>query len=156
MFTKEESKRLRLEFWDQFRKMSEKKRMKKRRPARWIMNDTGIRQIKLKFHFDEKTATVGIDIETRNLNKRIELYEKLEGLKSKFEKVFGDKPVWEFDHVLPTGKSISRLYLILRDVNIYNKDHWDMVNRFFFDNMILFEDIFLEYRDYFRYSKPSS
>ena len=69
MFSKEESKILRLEFWDRFHKITAKRRLKSKRPAKWIMNDTGIRQLKLKFQFDEKTATVGIEIETRNLGK---------------------------------------------------------------------------------------
>ena len=156
MFTKEERKQLRLGFWTRFHQLSEKKRIRSRRSAKWIMNDTGIRQLKLKFHFDEQVATAGIDIETRNLNKRIELYEKLEGLKSKFEDAFGNKLIWESDHILPTGKSISRLFVIFRDVNIYNKDDWDKVNRFFYDNMILFEDIYIEYKDYFRYGNAPS
>jgi hypothetical protein len=156
MFTKEENKQLRLEFWNRFYKMSGKKRIRSRKPAKWIMNDTGIRQLKLKFHYDEQIATAGIDIETRNMEKRIELFGKLESLKSKFEAFFGKSLAWEFDHILPTGKSISRVYIILRDVNIYCKDDWDKVNRFFYDHMTLFEDLFNEYKDYFRYAKPSS
>jgi hypothetical protein len=153
MFSKDESKRLRLEFWDRFNKFSAGKRLKSRRPAKWIINDTGIRQMKLKFHFDEELASVGIDIETRNQVKRTELYQKLLSLKSKLESALGNDLVWEQDHFLPSGKSISRVHVVLRDVNIYHKDDWDKVTHFFYDRMVPLEDLYLEFKDFFKYSK---
>jgi len=156
MFTKEEKKQIRLEFWNRFDQMSRRKRIKSRKPAKWIMNNTGIRQLKLKFDFDEKQATVGIDVETRNKDKRMELFHKLESLKSKFESALGKNLLWDPDHILPTGKSISRVYLEMRNVNIYTKDDWEKVNRFFYDHMIIFESLFTEYKDYLRYPKINS
>ena len=151
MFSKEESKQLRLEFWDRFERISSRKRIKNHQDPKWIMNDTGIRQLKLKFHFDEKLATVGIDVETRNMDKRIDIFGKLERMKSMLENVLRDSLIWELDYMLPSGKSVSRVYLKMENVNIYDKNDWDRVIRFFYEKMSAIEEVFVEYKDYLKY-----
>jgi hypothetical protein len=153
MMTKEEIKQCRLEFWSEFDKYTIGKKKRSRKPAKWIMNNTGIKQLKLKFDFDEKRATVGIDVETRNLDKRIDVYGKLERLKSKLEKSLGQSLIWELEHILPTGKSISRAYLELANVSIYRKEDWPRVMDFFYKNMVVLEKVFEEYKDYLKYSE---
>jgi hypothetical protein len=153
MFSKEESKQLRHEFWDRFQKISARKRLKIHKDPNWIMNNTGMRQLKLKFYFDEQMATVGIDVETRNIDKRIDIFGKLERLKSKLENTLGDTLFWELDYPLPSGKSISRTYLKMENVNIYEKNDWEKVIRFLFDKMTVIEEVFIEYKDYLKYSE---
>lgn len=147
MFSKEEAKNLRLEFWTRFEKYSAVRRRQKGKPAKWIMNKTGIKQLKLKFDLDTKRASVGIDIETRNMDKRLELFEKLEELKPLLEKKVGDEISWELDHLLPNGKSISRIALEKSGVSIYDKESWPEIFPFFYKNMTKIEDFFEEYRD---------
>mgnify|MGYP006284510861 CR=1 FL=1 len=150
MYSKDEAKQIRLEFWDRFEKYAALRRRQKGKPAKFIMNKTGIKQLKLKFHFDTTEAIVGIDIETRNLDKRIELFGKLEELKSILEKNLGTALNWQLEYTLPTGKSISRIYLTKKDVNIYNKDTWPEVFPFFYKNMMKIEAFFEEYRELLR------
>jgi hypothetical protein len=151
MFTKEESKQLRLGFWDRFERISSRKRIKDHKDPKWIMNDTGIRQLKLKFHFDEQLATVGIDVETRNIDKRIEIFGKLERLKSRLENALGEPLIWELDYLLPSGKSVSRAFLKMENVTIYEKADWDKVIRFFYEKMSAIEEVFVEFKDYLKY-----
>ncbi len=150
MYSKDQAKEIRLEFWDRFEKYAALRRRQKGRPAKFIMNKTGIKQLKLKFHFDTTEALVGIDIETRNLDKRIQLFGKLEELKSILEKNLGKTLNWELEHTLPTGKSISRISLAKKDVNIYNKETWPEVFPFFYKNMMKIEAFFVEYRELLR------
>jgi hypothetical protein len=152
MYTNEESKSIRQEFWSRFENYSSLRRRQKRKQSKFIMNRTGIRQLKLKFHLDEEKALVGIDIETKNMDKRLELFEKLEQLKPILEEKIGNDLIWEIEYILPTGKSISRLYQQLNDVSIYEKDTWEKVFPFFYKNMMKIEEIFEEYRDFLKYS----
>jgi Domain of unknown function (DUF4268) len=147
MYTKEESKNIRLEFWKRFKDYSALRRRQKGKPANWIMNNTGIKQLKLKFEFDENQAVVGIDIETRNTDKRIELYDKLEKLKKILEEKLNQDLIWELDYIQPSGKSISRVCLKKKGVNIYEKETWAEVFPFFYKNMIKLEDFYEEFRD---------
>ena len=152
MLSAEESKKMRIEFWDTFEKFSARKRLRRRKPAKWIMNETGMSQLKLKFHFDEHVAIAGIDVETRNLDKRIDIFGKLERLTAKLEKAMGEPLIFEPDYILPTGKSISRMYLKMDNVNIYSRDDWEKVMQFLFEKMIVIEKIFIEFKDYLKYS----
>ena len=86
MFSKEESKQLREEFWDQFKTLSIGRRKAKGLPGDWILTNTGVKALNLRFHVDREVAQVGIDLETRNMDKRIELFEKLESVKKMLER----------------------------------------------------------------------
>jgi hypothetical protein len=151
MYSKEESKNIRLEFWNRFKDYSALRRRQKGKPAKWIINNTGIKQLKLKFEFDENQAVVGIDIETRNTDKRIELYDKLEKLKKILEEKFKQPLIWELDYIQASGKSISRIYLMKEGVNIYNEESWPEVFYFFYKNMMKLEDFYEEFRDMLKY-----
>jgi hypothetical protein len=150
MYTKEEAKEIRTEYWNQFRDYTNKRRMNKGRTGKWIMDKTGIGAINLKFHFDHKCALVGIDVETKNPERRIEYYEKLETLKSQINKALGENSKWEPEYIRENNKTISRIYTEIVDVDIFNKTSWNRVNMFFFDRMSALEDMFLEYTDYIK------
>jgi len=151
MFTKEQAKALREEFWDTFNQMSAGRRNRKNLPGSWILAQTGIKALNLKFHVDREVAQVGIDVETRNMDKRIELYEKLETLKKILEGTMGSPMNWDLDYIRENGKSVSRIYLQLEAVDIYNRDTWAMAHQFMYENMMKLESFYKEYRDYLKY-----
>ncbi|MDA3823431.1 MAG: DUF4268 domain-containing protein [Bacteroidales bacterium] len=150
MYDKEEAKQMRIDFWQQFTDYTNNRRKNKGRTGKWIMDKTGINAINLKFHFDQKMALVGIDVETKNLDTRIAIYEKLESLKEQINKALGENTLWEVDYIRENDKSISRVYTAIDNVDIFDKTSWNRVNMFFFDRMTALEDMFLEYRDILR------
>lgn len=150
MYSKEEKKSLRIEFWQKFKVYSNKRRLRLKNPGGWLMDNTEIKQLNLKFDFTETEALVAIDIDTKNLDKRILLWEKLEGLKAIIVEKIPDNVVWEFDYSISESKTISRIYVKLTDVSIYNKTCWKQVFSFFFANMYPLEQIVIEYKDYFK------
>jgi hypothetical protein len=147
MLSVDEKKQLRVQFWNRFEAYASKARMRKGKPKHFILNNTGIRQLKLKLHFDEEQASVGIDIETRNLDKRIALFAKLEELEPFISKALGTGTQWNLEILLPTGKSISRIAIVLPGVSIYHPNDWAAVIPFFYKKMSALEDFFLEFRD---------
>lgn len=152
MYSREEAKERRVEFWNQFREFTNKRRKGKGRTGKWILDKTGINALNLRFHFDETTALVGIDIETRNLDKRLEMFEKLESTRNQINKALGENARWELEYIRENEKSVSRIYTAIEDVSILDRNTWNRVNMFFFDRMTALEDYFLEYKDYLRYS----
>ncbi len=152
MYSREEAKELRVAFWKQFRDFTNKRRKNKGRTGKWILDKTGINALNLRFHFDEQIALVGIDIETRNIDKRLALYEKLESTRSQIDKALGENTIWELEYIRENNKAVSRIYTAIEGVSILDRQHWNRVNMFFFDRMTALEDYFLEYKDYIRYS----
>lgn len=151
MYTMDEKKNIRKDFWNRFKTYSNKRKLKLNKPGKWIMEATGIKQLKLKFHFDEKLAYTGIIIDTRNLDKRIELFDKLEKLKGELERKVPFQLHWELESNITEKKTISRVIAKKENVNIYNHEHWKEVMSFLFDAMDPMEDIFREYYDFLKY-----
>jgi len=151
MFSKEDAKQLREEFWDQFKELSARRRARKRLPGNWMLTHTGIKALNLRFHVDRKVAQVGIDLETRNMDKRIELYEKLEALKKLLEEAMEAPMTWELDYIRENGKSVSRIYLQKENIDIYNKETWSRAHQFMYENMMKLESFYREYNDYLKY-----
>lgn len=151
MFTLEEKKELRSLFWRKFKTYSNKRKLKANKSGKWIMDNTGIKQLKLKFHFDENLAWAGIEIDTNNLDKKIDLFDKLEKLKTILSEAIPHELKWELDEEKSTNKMVSRVYTTLNGVNIYNPTCWNQVFKFLYDTMDPIEDVFLEYLDFIKY-----
>ena len=151
MFSKEEAKKLREEFWDQFKELSARRRARKRLPGNWMLTQTGIKALNLRFHVDREVAQVGIDLETRNMDKRIELYEKLESLKKLLEEAMEAPMNWDLEYIRENGKSVSRIYLQKENIDIYDKETWSRAHQFMYENMMKLELFYREYSDYLKY-----
>lgn len=138
MFSKEESRLLRQEFWTSFGKSF---------PRKWILYDTKLKGFSFKFHFDNKTALIALDLED-DLELRIKYWEKLVALKSILIEDFLPDIIFEEEYILDNEKEISRIYLPLEQkVSIHNKNSWRDVMEFFNEKMSLFETFFEEYKD---------
>ena len=150
MYSKEEIKKIRIEFWEGFQKYSAPKRRKKGKPKEWVMQKTGIKAIDLKFHIDHKIASVGIDVVSKSLDHKIAYWNKLLGVKSLLDSKFGHQLIWDDMYTLESGKDIIRIAILKEDVSIKNKDCWNQVYEFFYMNMLKFENFLEEYKDILR------
>ena len=138
MFSKEESRLLRQDFWTSFGKSF---------PRKWLLYDTKIKGVAFKFHFDTKSALIALDLED-DLENRINCWEKLVALKNILKGEYLPDVIYEETYFLENGKEISRIYLPLElKVTIHNKNTWRDVMEFFNINMNVFEAFFEAYRD---------
>lgn len=138
MFSKDESRKLREEFWISFGKSF---------PRKWILYNTKIKGFSFKFHFDTKKALVALDIED-DLENRISYWEKLLSLKTILQTDYLPQAVFEETYYLENGKEISRVYAPLTaKVSIHNKNTWQDVMVFFNETMSGFEAFFEDFKD---------
>ena len=138
MFSKEESRLLRQEFWTSFGKSF---------PRKWILYNTKIKGLSLKFHFDTRSALVALDLED-HLENRINCWEKLVALKSILLEDYLPNAIFEESYILDNKKEISRIYIPLEQkVSIHNKNSWRDTMVFLNTTMNALEQFFEEYRD---------
>ncbi|WP_242084583.1 DUF4268 domain-containing protein [Aestuariivivens sediminis] len=138
MFSKEESRRIRQEFWTSFGKSF---------PRKWILYNTKLKGLSFKFHFDTKNALVALELEDP-LEKRIAYWDKLTGLKSILKEDYLPNAIYDEICLLDNGKEISRIYVPLENkVSIHNKNSWQEVMLFFNNTMGLFEAFFVAYKE---------
>jgi hypothetical protein len=138
MFSKEESRQLREEFWTSFGKSF---------PRKWVLYNTKIKGLSFKFYFDTKKAFVSLDLED-DLENRINCWEKLQSLQSILKDEYLPEAIYEEEYYLDNGKEISRIYVpIEQKVSIHNKNTWRDTMEFFNEHMSLFEFFFEEYKE---------
>jgi len=147
MYSKEEIKNIKKAFWDGFISYSSPKRRKLRKPKKWVMQNTGIKALDLKFHIDNKRASVSIDIVSKSLENKVAYWNKLMSLRSIINQSFNQEVIWDDMFVLESGKEIIRVGVYLNNVNILDKTCQEKVYPFFFENMIILEDWLEEYVD---------
>lgn len=138
MFSKEEAKQVREEFWTRFGKEY---------PRKWTLYDTKIKEIQLKFSFTAEVAQVSLDISSQDEIIRAYYYDKMLSLKNILTTEYLPDAIYEEFYQLPEGKIVSRIYVELKKVNIYRKSDWIPVQEFLSDRMSILELFFLEYRD---------
>ncbi len=141
MYSKEESQRIKREFWVAFAE---------KYPRKWVLYDTKIKDFSFKFFVDNKKAQVLIDIEQRSDEKRNAYFEKLEALKNILEEEFIKDLVFEKNYTLESGKTISRIWTEIQGVGFSNRNNWDTIFDFFFEKMNALEMFYLEYDDFIK------
>jgi hypothetical protein len=141
MYSKEESIKIKREFWTAFAEAY---------PRKWMLYDTKIKDFSFKFFIDNKKAQVLIDIEMRDNDKRTAYFEKIEAMKSIIEEDFIQDLVFEKNFTLETGKTISRIWVEKLNVSLNNKIFWPEIFDFFAKKMDLLERFYLEYDDYIK------
>jgi hypothetical protein len=141
MYSKEETQRLKREFWIAFAE---------KYPRKWMLYDTKIKDFSFKFYVDNKKAQVLIAIEHRSDEKRIAYFEKLEALKNILEENFIKDLVFEKEHTLESGKTISRIWVEKLGIGVSNRNYWDEIFAFYNENMNALELFYLEYDEFIK------
>ncbi|MCV9930744.1 DUF4268 domain-containing protein [Flavobacterium sp. LS1R47] len=141
MYSKEESQKMKREFWVAFAE---------KYPRKWVLYDTKIKDFSFKFYVDNKKAQVLIDIEHRSDDKRNAYYEKLEALKNILEDEFIKDLVFEKEYTLESGKTISRIWVEKLGVGFSNRKYWDEIFDFYFEKMNALELFYLEYDEFIK------
>ncbi|MDC8004414.1 DUF4268 domain-containing protein [Aureisphaera galaxeae] len=140
MFSKEESKRIRQEFWISFGKSF---------PRKWILYNTKVKDLSFKFHFERKYARVSIDFEQSDLERRKELFEKFLSIKSILLEAIPDLH-FEPSYILPNGKEIATIYVQIQGVSVHNKNSWQETMLFLKDTMEKLELVWWDFEDYIK------
>jgi hypothetical protein len=148
MYTQEEAKQLRLNFWEQFGRRCMVHPELKFRRKNFILHHTKVSGVALRFEADRNGARVILELGQRNEEKRLKAYEILLRYKVIIEENFPEALIWEFYHQREdSGQEVCRIYRELADADIHRQNQWPEIFNFFIENMILLEENFLQVRD---------
>ncbi|AUC80232.1 DUF4268 domain-containing protein [Nonlabens sp. MB-3u-79] len=139
MYSKEEAKNVRQQFWTMFGKRYDRK---------WLLYDTKLKDINLKFSFEDRRALVSIDITHDDTIFRAYYYEKLISLKNIMKEEVSEELIFEENYILESGKTISRVFVMYEGVKIQKQTDWPEVYEFFYTYMDRLESFFREYKDF--------
>ena len=141
MFSREESKRIREEFWTEFGQLYRRK---------WVLYDTKIKEVQLKFTFTTELAQVSLDVHSPDDVIQQYYTEKFHSLIDVLKTEYLPKAILDDGYLLPEGKLVMRIFVQLDKVNIHNRNHWPLVYEFLYKNMDLLESFFEDFKDFIK------
>lgn len=147
MYSKEEAKNIRKKFWDTFGKRCEIVPELICRKKKWILYDTKITGIDLKFDAGRQSAEVIIEINNKSESRRLQIYEALEKYKVILEQDFEDGLIWDYCFTRESGQEVCRIYEKMMNIDIHKQKQWPDIYNFLIENMLRLETNFLEIRD---------
>jgi len=144
MYSKDEIKELHLNFWQSFKSYCETQPILGFKKKRWILNDTQIRGVALRFEINRNNARVILELQNKSEDRRLQIFEIMERYKIVLEEGFEDGLIWEFYHQREDNKQeVCRIYTQLENVDWHIQNQWPEIYNFFIKNMMQMEENFL-------------
>jgi hypothetical protein len=147
MYSKDEAKILRKEFWIVFARRCEIVPELQFRKKKWILYDTGLSGVDLKFDVTRTEALVMIEINSRLESRRLEVFETLQKYRLLLEDGFNEPLTWDFCYTRESGQEVCRIYISLPNVDFHRQNQWSDIFNFLIGNMLILENNFLEIKD---------
>jgi len=148
MYTKEEAKAIKIQFWDGFKRYSKKRG---RKMTSWVLKGTQIKEVQLKFDLNKEGAFVMLQIDSKLDSSRLSVFESFEKYKLIIDEKCGSELIWDKNYFIKGFKEVSVMYYQLKDISILNQNDWDKCYEFFFNQMVLLEEAFLEVKEVVMY-----
>lgn len=150
MYSKDELKNLKIEFWEGFAAYCEVQPYLRGRKKVWTLYNTKVRGVELKFDATREGAFVILEVNHRSEEERLEMFERLTWYKETLENDFPEGLIWDIYFVRETGKQVARIYTEKRGIDFHRREHWGDFFAFMASQMYLLERNFMSIAEYLR------
>ncbi len=147
MYSKDEAKLLRKEFWIVFARRCEIVPELRHKKKKWVLYDTGLSGIDLKFEVTRSEALVMLEINSRLEGRRLEIFQTLQKYRLLLEDGFTEPLIWDFCYTRESGQEVCRIYKSLPNVDFHRQTQWPDIFNFLIDHMLILENNFMEIKD---------
>ena len=139
MYSKQEASQARQAFWTAFGQYMSPVKSADDEKVNWINYKTGEKDVYLRMHADNKKGMIAIEITHSDLGIQQIFFEQFEQLKNFFREIVQEDWTWELHSTNEYGKTTSRIYKEVEDVNIFKKEDWPTLISFFKQRIILLD-----------------
>ena len=150
MYSKDELKNLKLEFWESFAAFCEVQPYLRGRKKIWTLYDTKVKGVELKFDETREGAFVILEVNHRGEEARLEMFERLTWYKDTLETDFPEGLTWDICFVRDTGKQVARIYTSKSGIDFHRRQDWGEFFSFMASQMYLLERNFMSIAEYLR------
>ncbi|MDC1105418.1 DUF4268 domain-containing protein [Prolixibacteraceae bacterium] len=147
MYSREEKRALVQKFWDAFDVYRKEQNRLREVRVPWMLGQTGIRDIDLRFGVGRKSASVILEVTSRSEDKRLLVFELLSQYRLLIEDGFDEPLDWDLVYEKENGQMVSRIWTSLCDVDIHKPKHWDRIMSFLYTNMFQLQENFDDVKD---------
>ncbi len=151
MYGKEEAIALRKLFWTSFGKYVGHNKSASGKKAKWLNYKTGVKDIYFRMDVDKRTARVSIDLQHNDVGIRALFFDQFKEVKTVFEGITKTSEwIWVEDYTDGYNKQISRIYVEIDQVNMYDKNTWNVIFPFFAKYLLALDEFWEEFKDLFK------
>ncbi len=150
MYNREESNKLKKEFWTAFGVYMKKYITVYGEKIHWMNFNTNCKPVYFQLDADNKTAKFCIDIRHKNADVRELFYLQILDYQNILNENLGDL-IWLKEYLNPTGIVHPRIFIEMHGKSIFNKNDWKDLFIFFEEKIVaikefwdMVEDIFIE------------
>jgi len=149
MYSKEEAAKLRQQFWISFGQYMKPIPSADGLTVNWINYKTGVKNIFFKMDADHKGAIISIQISHPDAGIRHLFFEQFEEFKMMLANTMNEEWIWIKDITDGYGKTVSRIFLTLDGVSIFNQQQWPALISFFKSRMITLDEFWSDVKPVF-------
>jgi hypothetical protein len=131
MFTREESSRLRQEFWTSFGKYMNPILSTEGMKMNWVNYHTRVKDVYFRMDAGKKSSAIYISMEHGDPEIQELYFEQFLEMKNILHEIVQEEWEWQLHVPVGDGKIISRIYKEISGVSVFNKDHWPDLISFF-------------------------
>ena len=142
MYSKEELKELKKEFWEGFGIYCSHIPALKRRKSKFLLYNTKMKGVEMKFDATREGAFVILEINQHDEKARLEKYEQFENYKVLMEKDFPEGLIWNFAYLRETGNEVCRIYTQKTGIDLHRRIQWMEFYQFMAAEMLKLEKAF--------------
>ena len=124
MYSKQEAAKLKQQFWTAFGKYMSPVLSAEGENINWINYKTEEKDIFFRMNADNKTAFVGIELTHKDENLQALYFNQFEQLKTLLHSTLNEEWIWYLHTHDNNGKTVSRIYTSIENVNFFNKEDW--------------------------------
>jgi len=144
MYSKEEVKQLKKEFWEGFGVYCSQIPELKRRKSKFMLYNTKMKGVELKFDATRDGAFVILELNHSNTTFRLEKYEQFEQYKTIMEKQFPNGLIWDFAYIRDCGTEVCRIYTSKTGIDLHRRIQWMEFYQFMSAEMMKLEKSFIK------------
>lgn len=124
MYSKEETKRLKRDFWTSFGLYMKKYNGILGKKINWVNYNTKIKDVYFRLNVTNQKASFSIEIQHKDLDIREIYYEQFLELKVVLESNFDQPLIWDSLTTNDFDLIVSKIGIEKHGVNIFDKDTW--------------------------------
>jgi hypothetical protein len=149
MYTKAETVQLKQAFWTAFGRYLALFPNSEGRKINWINYHTGIKHVYFRMEAEAKKASIAIEFTQPDEVLRHLYYERLKSCRLLLFNALEEEWTWERDLPNEGGKKISKVFMELSEVSVYNQNDWPAIISFLKPRIIAMDSFWNEVKDLF-------
>lgn len=136
MYSRQEASLIRKNFWTSFGQYMRPLPDAEGQAVNWLNYKTGIRHLYFRMDADNKQAAIAIELKHPDPGQRDYYFGKLQQVRNILEQETGEAWQWQSGVEDEDGNTISRVYKVLPNVNVFDKQDWSSIISFLKPRML--------------------